>query len=123
MFLLRKHHRRLISHPGVFLQAALNEGGTVLSCVAANLLRSKYPEISCMEYVLKNTEAKFVLARFVCSSQVACLDVSKRLDYMACECVDGTLQLWSLETGKLEWTRPVKAVSYTHLTLPTKLEV
>ena len=106
MFLLRKYHRKLISHPGVFLQAAL--GGTVLSCVAANLLRSKYPEISCMEYVLKNTQTKFVLARFFCSSQVACLDVSRRLDYMACECADGTLQLWSLETGLLKWTRPVK---------------
>ncbi|XP_044170073.1 uncharacterized protein LOC114977185 isoform X2 [Acropora millepora] len=108
MFLLRKYHRRLIGHPGVFLQAALNEGGTNLSCVAANLLRIKYPEISCMEYVFKNTQAKFVLARFFCSSRVVCLDVSRRLDYMACECVDGTLQLWSLATGKLEWTRPVK---------------
>ncbi|XP_015769708.1 PREDICTED: uncharacterized protein LOC107348197 isoform X2 [Acropora digitifera] len=108
MFLLRKYHRRLISHPGVFLQAALNEGGTVLSCVAANLLRSKYPEISCMEYVLKNTQANLVLARFFCSSRVVCLDVSRRLDYMACECADGTLQLWSLETGQLKWTRPVK---------------
>ncbi|XP_015763185.1 PREDICTED: uncharacterized protein LOC107342223 isoform X1 [Acropora digitifera] len=118
MLLLRKYHRRLISHPGEFLQAALNEGGTVLSCVAANLLRSKYPEISCMEYVLKNTQAKFVLARFFCSSRVACLDVSKRLDYMACECADGTLQLWSLETGKLEWTRPGKVAKCLDPILP-----
>ena len=108
MILLRKHHRRLISHPGVFLQAVLNEGGTVLSCVAANLLRSKYPEISCMEFVLKNTQEESVLARFCCSSPVVCLDVSKGLDYMVCECADGTLQLWSLENGKLVWTRPVK---------------
>ena len=120
MFLLRKHHLRLISHPGVFLQAALNEGGTDLSCVAANLLRSKYPGISCMEYVLKNTQAKFVLARFFCSSRVACLDVSKHLDYMACECADGTLQLWSLETGKLEWTRPVKVAKCLDRVLPLR---
>ena len=120
MFLLRKYHRRLFSHPGVFLQAALNEGGTSLSCVAANLLRSKYPEISCMEYVLKNTQAKFVLARFFCSSRVVCLDVSKRLDYMACECVDGTLQLWSLETGRLEWTRPVKVMKCLDPVLPLR---
>ena len=120
MFLLRKYHRRLISHPGVFLQAALNEGGTNLSCVAANLLRIKYPEISCMEYVLKNTQAKFVLARFFCSSRVVCLDVSRRLDYMACECVDGTLQLWSLATGKLEWTRPVKVSKRRNGALPLR---
>ena len=108
MFLLRKHHRRLINHPQVFLQAVVNEGGKALSCVAANLLRSKYPEISCMEYVLKNTQEEYVLARFCCSSLVVCLDVSKHLDYMVCECADETLQLWSLETGKLIWTRLVK---------------
>ena len=108
MFLLRKHHHRLISDPGVFLQAVLNEGGTALSCVAANLLRSKYPEVSCLEYLLKDTQEEFVLARFFCSSLVACLDVSKGLDYMVCECFDGTLQLWSLHTGKLFWKRPVK---------------
>ena len=107
-FLLRKHHLILISHPCVFLQAVLNEGGRALSCVAANLLRSKYPEISCMEYLLKDTQEELVLARFRCSSLVACLDVSKGLDYMACECIDGTLQLWSLETGNLVWTRLVK---------------
>ena len=120
MFLLRKHHLRLISRPSVFLQAALNEGGTDLSCVAANLLRSKYPEISCMEYVLKNTQAEFVLARFFCSSQVVCLDVSKHLDYMACECADRTLQLWSLETGKLEWTRPGKVAKCLDPILPLR---
>ena len=109
-FLLRKHHHRLISHPGVFLQAVLNEGGRALSCVAANLLRSKYPEVSCLEYLLKDTQEEFVLARFFCSSLVACLDVSKGLDYMVCECLDGTLQLWSLHTGKLLWKRPVKVV-------------
>ena len=107
-FLLRKHHRRLINHPCVFLQAVLNEGGTTLSCVAANLLRSKYPEVSCLEYVLKDTQEEFVFARFCCSSLVACLDVSKGLDYMVCECIDGTLQLWSLQTGELVWTRLVK---------------
>ena len=36
-----------------------------------------------------------------------CLDVSPQLDYMVCECRDGMLQLWSLQTGKLVWTRPV----------------
>ena len=36
-----------------------------------------------------------------------CLDVSPQLVYMACECDDGMLQLWSLHTGRLVWTRPV----------------
>ena len=107
--LLRKHQHRLISRPRVFLQAVVN-GGTALSCVAANLLQSKYPEISCMEYVLKDTLEESRLARFNCSSLVACLDVSRGLDYMVCECFDGMLQLWSLDTGNLLWKRPVKVV-------------
>ena len=36
-----------------------------------------------------------------------CLDVSPQLVYMVCECDDGMLQLWSLHTGRLVWTRPV----------------
>ena len=33
---------------------------------------------------------------------------SPQLDYMVCECEDGMLQLWSLHTGRLVWTRPVE---------------
>ena len=38
---------------------------------------------------------------------MVCLDVSPQLDYMVCECNDGMLRLWSLQTGRLVWTRPV----------------
>ena len=79
----------------------------MLTVEASNLLRNKYPEIPYMEVVHKETHHGSVVARFKCAAAVICLDVSPQLDYMVCECDDGILQLWSLQTGKLEWTRPV----------------
>ena len=73
---------------------------------ASNLLRIKYSEIPYMEVVHKETIQGGVLAQFNCSSDVICLDVSPHLDYMVCECDNGMLQLWSLHTGRLVWTRP-----------------
>ena len=108
LFLLRKHYNRLTSHPRVFLQTLLNEGGAVLSSEASNLLQNKYPEIPCMEHVHKEKQQGGVIARFECSSGVVCFDVSPSLDYMVCECNGGMLQLWSLETGRLLWKRPVQ---------------
>ena len=107
LFLLRKHHLMLTRHPRMFLQTILSEGGKVLSVESANLLRNKYPEIPYMENVHEEMQQGGVVARFECSSFVDCLDVSKNLDYMVCECANGKLQLWSLDTGKLKWTRPV----------------
>ena len=107
LFVLRKNLRLLTDRPRRFLQTILNQGGKVLSVEASNLLRNKYPEIPYMEVVHKNTQQEGVVARFPCSSDVICLDVSPQLDYMVCECNNGMLQLWSLHTGKLEWTRPV----------------
>ena len=79
----------------------------MLNTDASNLLQNKYPEIPYMEVVHKETQHGGVVAQFECSSIVLCLDVSPQLDYMVCECVDGMLQLWSLHTGRLVWTRPV----------------
>ena len=107
LFLLRKNLRLLTDTPHTFLQTILNQGGKVLTVEASNLLRNKYPEIPYMEVVHKETQHGSVVARFKCSSRVLCLDVSPQLDYMVCECDDGMLQLWSLQTGKLMWTRPV----------------
>ena len=106
-FLLRKHHRLLTYYPQTFLQTMLNEGGRVLSVQASYLLQHKYPEIPYMEDVHKKTQLGGILARFICSFYVVCLDVSPQLDYMVCECTNGMLQLWSLLTGSLEWTHPV----------------
>ena len=107
LFVLRKNLRLLTDTPRRFLQTILNQGGKALSAEASNLLQNKYPEIPYMEVVLKETQLGGVLARFKCSSWVVCYDVSPRLDYMVCECTDGMLQLWSLHTGRLVWTRSV----------------
>ena len=107
LFLLRKNLRLLTDTPRSFLQTMLNQGGKVLTVEASNLLRNKYPEIPYMEVVHKEMQQGGVLALFQCSSTVMCLDVSPQLDYMVCECEDGMLQLWSLHTGRLVWTRPV----------------
>ena len=107
LFVLRKNIRLLTDNPRTFLQTILNQGGKVLTVEASNLLRNKYPEIPYMEVVHKETQQGGVLARFECLSDVICLDVSPQLEYMVCECDDGILQLWSLQTGRLVWTRPV----------------
>jgi len=72
------------------------------------MLQNKYPEIPYMEVVNKHIQKEAVLARFRCSSKVVCFDVSAQLHYMVCECDDPKIQLWSLRTGELLWTRPVK---------------
>ena len=79
----------------------------MLTFEASNLLRNKYPEIAYLEDVHNETQQGGVVARFECLSVVVCLDVSPQLDYMVCECEDGMLRLWSLQTGRLVWTRPV----------------
>ena len=107
LLLLGKNLHFLTNNPRTFLQTILNEGGKVLTVEASNLLRNKYPEIPYMEVVHKATQHGSVVARFECSSDVICFDVSPQLDYMVCECEDGMLQLWSLQTGKLVWTCPV----------------
>ncbi|CAH3171243.1 unnamed protein product, partial [Porites evermanni] len=89
LFLLRKNLRLLRDNPRTFLQTILNQGGKVLTVEASNLLRNKYPEIPYMGVVHKETRQGSVL------------------DYMVCECDNGMLQLWSLQTGRLVWTRPV----------------
>ena len=107
LFLLRKHISTLKQLPHVIFQTSLNEGGPELSYDASNLLKSKYSHISHMEYLDKNNLEGIVQTKFHCSSEVACFDVSPSSDYMVCECRDGTIQLWSLQTGKLVWKRPV----------------
>ena len=108
MLLVRKHFSTFTDHPHLVFQTLLNEGGPVLSPMASNMLQSKHPEIPYLEFVNKKTQNGAVLARFQCSSVVACFDVSPQLDYMVCECTDETIQLWSLSTGEQLWTRPAK---------------
>ena len=110
LFLLRKHGRALKELPHTIFQTLLNEGGPELSSEASNLLGTKYSDISHMEYLNKSDLQGAVETLFYCSSEVACFDVSPQSDYMVCECRDGTIQLWSLHTGKLMWKRPVMKI-------------
>ena len=105
--ILRKNGQLLREFPHVFLQTVLNEGGSVLSLEANKLLSGKYPEISYMRCSSQNQQESVVEARFHCSSEVACFDISPDKGYMVCECSDATIQLWSLKTGIREWTKPV----------------
>ena len=114
IFLLRRYFSTLTNHPHVFVQTLLNEGGPDLSPMASNMLHTKFLEMPYMEFVNKEMQEGAVLARFYFSSRVACFDVSPQLDYMVCECDDGTIQLWSLRTGELLWTRPVKVTKCYH---------
>ena len=114
--LLRRHFSTFTDHPHLVFQTLLNEGGTVLSAMASNMLQHRYPEIPYLEFVNKAMQEGAVLARFQCLFRVACFDVSPQLDFMVCGCIDGTIQLWSLRTGELLWTRPVKVEKrYTYI--------
>ncbi|CAH3024693.1 unnamed protein product, partial [Porites evermanni] len=109
LFLLRKYHERLATNPSGFFQVMVNEGGDVLAGEATELLQTKYHEIPYMEYIHKGAieEEMEVQAMFRCTSQVACFDISPQQEFMVCECMDVTIQLWSLQTGKQIWKRPV----------------
>ena len=107
LFLLRKYILTFTDSPRYFFETVLNQGGTLLTVQASYLLQNKYPEIAYMESVHKETLQEGIVTQFKFSSDVVCLDVSPKLDYVVCECDDGVLQLVSLQTGKLVWTRPV----------------
>ncbi|CAH3019034.1 unnamed protein product, partial [Porites evermanni] len=106
--LLRKYHERLTTHPSAILQVMANEGGDVCAGEATKLLQ-KY-EIPYMEYIQDMAEEKQweVQASFCCTSPVICFDISPQKEFMVCECKDGRIHLWSLQTGNLVWIRPVK---------------
>ena len=108
LVLLRKHIATLEKLPHTIFQTLLNEGGPELSTEALNLLETKYSEIAYIEYLHKEDLAGRFQTKFHCSAPVTCFDVSPQLDYMVCECKNGTIQLWSLHTSKQLWYRDVK---------------
>ena len=107
-FLLGTHIATLEKSPDTIFQTLLNEGGPELSSQALNLLETRYSQIAYVEYLHKENVQRRIQAEFRCSGAVACFDVSPQLDYMVCECMDNTIQLWSLYTGKQLWKRDVK---------------
>ena len=107
--LLRKYHGRLSTHPSTIFQVMVNEGGDIFASEATKVLqRFKIPY---MEYLhkeaLKNVWKK-TKAEFPCNSTVACFDISPNQEFMVCECTDGMIYLWSLETGEQRWIRRVE---------------
>ena len=102
---LRKHSYLLKDHPQALFQSLVNEGSPELSPRAATILENKLPHASYMKCLDKDEEQGVVKGRFYCSDTVACFDVSPGMDYMVCECRDGTIHLWSLQTGNEEWKR------------------
>ena len=103
---LRKHSYLLKDHPQALFQSLVNEGSPKLSLRAVTILENKLPHASYMKCLDKDEEQGVVKSRFYCSDTVACFDVSPGMDYMVCECRDGTIHLWSLQTGNEEWKRP-----------------
>ena len=108
LVLLRKHVATLEKLPHTIFQTLWNEGGPELSSQALNLLETRYSEMAYVEYLHKENVERRIQGKFRCSGAVACFDVSPQLDYMVCECMDNTIQLWSLHTGKQLWKRDVK---------------
>ena len=106
--LLRKHRRRLSTHPGTIFQVMVNEGGDVFAGEATKVLQSR--EIPYMEYFHKEALKEFnkTQAEFPCKSAVACFDISPKQEFMVCECTDGMIYLWSLKTGEQKWKRRVE---------------
>ena len=103
---LRKHSFLLRDHPQLWFQCLINDGPPELSSEAEAILENKLPTVPYMKYLNNQDENGAIKARFYCSDTVACFDVSSKLNYMVCECRNGTIQLWSLETANLEWSRP-----------------
>ena len=110
LFLLRKYHERLTAIPSTFFQVMMKEGGKDCAKKAKELLHIQYHEIPIMKFVNKRAakeQISGIQAVFRCTSQVACFDISPQQEFMVCECRNGMIQLWSLQTGKLIWKRPV----------------
>ena len=113
--LLRKHSYILVDHPHLFFQSLINEGIPELSSSAADILESSTPKIAYMKYLDREEQKGAEKARFYCSDKIVCFDVSPEMDYLVCECRDGTIYLWSILTGNEIWVRPTltKKVFYS----------
>ncbi|XP_068702274.1 uncharacterized protein [Montipora foliosa] len=112
LIVLKKQRQTLEAYPFTIFQSLLNEGSSKLSSDSRQLLETKYADRPYMEFLRKNDSLGDVQAVFNCFSPVACFDVSPSLEFMVCECCDGSIQLWSLASGNLEWKRYVERKYY-----------
>ncbi|XP_068742720.1 uncharacterized protein [Montipora capricornis] len=117
LIVLKKHRQTLEVYPFTIFQSLLNEGSSKLSSDSRQLLETKYTDRPYMEVLRKNDSLGDVQSVFYCFSRAACFDVSPSLEFMVCECCDGSIQLWSLASGNLEWKRYVKS-KYNDLLFP-----
>ncbi|XP_022795080.1 uncharacterized protein LOC111333714 [Stylophora pistillata] len=105
---LKKHLYILKDHPHLLFQCIVNGGcPKELTSRAEQILESE-KTIPYMKLLFEEDEEERSDAdqtRFQCSDKVVCFDVSPEKDYMVCECRDGEIYLWSLETGNLLWIR------------------
>ncbi|CAH3015667.1 unnamed protein product, partial [Porites evermanni] len=104
--LLKKHSYILVDHPHLLFQCLINEGIPELSSSAEITLESSTPKIPYMKHLKNEDQRRANKARFYCSDKIVCFDVSPEIDYLICECRDGTICLWSLLTGNKIWVRP-----------------
>ncbi|CAH3183191.1 unnamed protein product, partial [Porites lobata] len=104
--LLKKHSYILVDHPHLLFQCLINEGIPELSSSAAVILESSTPKIPYMKHLKNEDQRRANKARFYCSDKIVCFDVSPEMDFIVCECRDGTIHLWSLLTGNKIWVRP-----------------
>ena len=104
--LLKKHSYILVDHPHLLFQCLINEGIPELSSSAAVILESSMPQIAYMKYLDTEEQKGADQARFECSDKIVCFDVSPEMDFIVCECRDGNIHLWSLQTGNKIWVRP-----------------
>ena len=105
LFLLKKYNVTLQEFPITIFQTLLNDGKGELSSEALKLFKTEFSDVSYMEYLQRNEPQEAPQTWFICSAPVVCFDVSPRKDYMVCECTDGSIQLWSLDSGNLKWKR------------------
>ena len=104
--LLKKHFYILVDHPHLLFQCLINEGIPELSSSAAVILESSTPKIPYMKHLKNEDQRRANKARFYCSDKIVCFDVSPKMDYLICECRNGSIHLWSLQTGNKIWVRP-----------------
>ena len=112
LIFLKKRRPTLQEYPFTIFQSLLNEGCSKLSSDCRQLLQTKYSDKPYMEFLRKNDSLEDGQAVFYCYSDVVCFDVSPSLEFMVCECCDGSIQLWSLASGNLEWESYVKPKHY-----------
>ena len=117
-FLIKKFAFLLRNFPETFLQHVVNEGGEELSKQASNLLKTRYKDIICLEFVKKDRDDDALEARCLLSGHISSIDISRDHDFVVCSYRDGGIELFSLATGVSNWKISDFTVELPSLSLP-----